>query len=257
MAIHGSRLLRRASNACLYLAVGLRSHDDLASDVRAQYVGFGADPDYARQGLTPFESRTLGTALPRQCRVLVIGCGPGRELIALRSQGFVVEGVDPSPESIDRARQNLLEGPEGVRLHVGRFEDVAFEGTFPGIVFSDSCYSQIQGSSRRIEALRKAARLVDVDGRVVIYYLRTDRYDPMASGLMMAGAVLARAAWRPEPGDSFSAGVSGAVTYTHYFCDGDVAAECEAAGLVPIAEDTSGRLRCLVSRRLLDRPQGT
>lgn len=38
---------------------------------------------------------------------LDVGCGPGREVVALRAAGFEVDAIDPYPEMIERTRESL------------------------------------------------------------------------------------------------------------------------------------------------------
>lgn len=44
----------------------------------------------------------------RRARALDIGCGPGREVVSLRSAGFEVDAIDPYPEMLHRTREALL-----------------------------------------------------------------------------------------------------------------------------------------------------
>ena len=55
-------------------------------------------------GLTPFEQALVDQYLQPHSRVLDVGCGAGREAIALSQQGHFVTGVDTSPPLIASAR---------------------------------------------------------------------------------------------------------------------------------------------------------
>lgn len=52
-------------------------------------------------------------------RVLDAGCGTGRYAIELGRRGYVVEGVDRSPELVDVARQSAIHQSSSVSFHVG------------------------------------------------------------------------------------------------------------------------------------------
>jgi SAM-dependent methyltransferase len=52
-------------------------------------------------------------------RLLDAGCGTGRYAIELGRRGYVVEGVDRSPELIDVAKRSAIDQPGSVSFHVG------------------------------------------------------------------------------------------------------------------------------------------
>jgi 2-polyprenyl-3-methyl-5-hydroxy-6-metoxy-1,4-benzoquinol methylase len=59
-------------------------------------------------------------------RVLEIGCGDGRLTWRYASQAAQVVAIDPDPEKIERARQNLPSGlSERVRFHACTLEELA------------------------------------------------------------------------------------------------------------------------------------
>jgi SAM-dependent methyltransferase len=52
-------------------------------------------------------------------RLLDAGCGTGRYAIELGRRGYVVEGVDQSPELVDVAKRSAIHQPGSVSFHVG------------------------------------------------------------------------------------------------------------------------------------------
>ena len=50
--------------------------------------------------------------------VLEVGCGTGRILLPIARSGRTVEGLDASPEMLDRCRTKLREEPDGVQRRV-------------------------------------------------------------------------------------------------------------------------------------------
>jgi len=52
-------------------------------------------------------------------RLLDAGCGTGRYAIELGRRGYVVEGIDRSPELIDVAKRRVIDQPRSVSFHVG------------------------------------------------------------------------------------------------------------------------------------------
>ena len=55
----------------------------------------------------------------RGARLLDAGCGTGRYAIELGRRGYVVEGVDRSPELIDVARRSASHQPGSASFHIG------------------------------------------------------------------------------------------------------------------------------------------
>ena len=70
-------------------------------------------------------------------RILDVGCGAGGLASELRSRGYTVEGVSPSPLLSAAARDNA---GEDFLIHEGRFEDVLLDKTEPFdlVMFSES-----------------------------------------------------------------------------------------------------------------------
>lgn len=244
----GSRVFSRLSNACAYLAAGACTPDDLARGMRLQFDAFGTEPNYALRGFTPFEAGLVERWLPRSGHALVLGCGPGRELVALLRRGYRVTGVEQSHDAAARARTNLASLGLSAPVASERLERVEPDDSYAIVMFSDSCYSNIQGARERITALRRSADRMQADGVLLVFYQHSGSRSRTALGLMRLGAWLARASWQPEPGDSFIPGERGGLRFTHTFHDGEVEAECRAAGFHVVAEETSGRLRCAIAR---------
>ena len=68
--------------------------------------------------------------LPSGAKVLDIGCGAGRDLAELRSEGFDCEGIDLSPSLARFAAER-----SGAPVHVGDFQKIdTFESQFDGLL---------------------------------------------------------------------------------------------------------------------------
>lgn len=82
----------------------------------------------ARSALNGAQGSTQ-TMAARAPVALDIGCGPGREVVALLEAGFEVDALDPYPEMLERTRAVVSTAGAGaasrVRLAVGTLEDHA------------------------------------------------------------------------------------------------------------------------------------
>jgi SAM-dependent methyltransferase len=172
-------------------------------------------------------------------RVLLIGCGAGRDLLALKELGYDVTGLEPVPELVELARGHLERRGMNARILTGFAETVDLEGSYDAVVFASLCYSSVRGSRSRIATLGRIKEHLARDGRVAITYAAFPPPSRPSIWLTALGAGLSRADWRPEQGDSFSRGhlAPRVLRYEHMFRPGEVAGECAAAGLRIIRDE--------------------
>jgi SAM-dependent methyltransferase len=165
--------------------------------------------------------------------VLLVGSGPGRDLIALAGDGYRVTAVEPARRAVATCRRHLDMRGLSADIIEGFFEDVALPRRFDVIIFSGCCYSFIPASRRRIAALRKASAHLTARGRILISYMTEQSGHPMLIRLARFAATLTRSDWRPERGDIVLP-VDPARPLFHYehpFEPGEIEAEAAAAGL--------------------------
>ena len=107
--------------------------------------------------------RWLAGRLPLRGRLLDVGCGAGDLLVALRADGWSVQGVEPQALGAARARDEH-------RLDVvtGRFEDVRLpEGSFEAVVFA-GVFEHLHDP---LAALCRAQALLASGGLVAVLFL--------------------------------------------------------------------------------------
>ena len=114
------------------------------------------------------KTRILERVAPAGSHVLLIGCGNGRDLIALAARGYTITAVEPSATAIREAQRQLDAHALRAPLVEGFFEDAPIPGTFDLVIFSYYCYALIPVSRRRRDALKKASALLKPGGRIVI-----------------------------------------------------------------------------------------
>ncbi len=248
----GCELFRRASSACGYAAAGVLRGQDLQTAMRIQYSDFGASPDEVDEGLNPFEHRVYTQWLRPSGRVLLVGCGAGRDLIGLHRLGYHVTGLEQAPAAVEAARRHLARVGITASVQAGSIESAVLEPEYDAIVFASSCYSNLRPSAIRVAVLARLRSHVSRGGRLVISYIGSSASQSrLGVALMRLSARLASSDWRPEPGDNFvrPLGTPGVLYFTHAFRPGDVAQECADAGFRVVAEEfSSGRADCLVAQ---------
>ena len=95
--------------------------DQLIRHVRDSYSTAGAAEKYVRrvsEGLRRWEQTIVDRFFPNLGRVLVVGCGAGREAFALENLGFHVKGIDISDKLISAARSIAAESSSQIEFEV-------------------------------------------------------------------------------------------------------------------------------------------
>ncbi|MBI3638108.1 MAG: class I SAM-dependent methyltransferase [Candidatus Rokubacteria bacterium] len=183
--------------------------------------------------LQAFEMEVYLRVLKRGDRILLVGFGTGRDLIALLELGYQVDGLELVPESAATARQRVEERGLTTRIVCGTVDALPLSATYDVVIFSYGCYSCIPEAATRIHALRICRDRLAPRGRIVVNYI-PDRTRPHPVLVRTARLVawLTRSDWRVEDGDYFVRGSWGErIQYQHHFAGAEIEAEARAAGL--------------------------
>jgi SAM-dependent methyltransferase len=230
------RLFARAGRVFNYLAAGTQRIADLRDGVERTWEDFNVrDADIA-SGLMAWEEELVTRFFQVGDRVLVVGSGTGRDLIALAERGYKVAGVEPSWRARAVAEKAMRQRDLSAEVAGAFFEDATIAGPFEAIVFSYYCYCYIPQSERRVAILRKAATLLAPGGRIFVSYFARTRGSPPLSAVARVAARLSRSDWRPQEGDVLYPLAAGdrarpLFHFEHVFVPGEVDAEGAAAGL--------------------------
>jgi SAM-dependent methyltransferase len=200
--------------------------------------------DGERLGWHAWESEFYGAYLGPAGRVLLVGCGTGRDLVPLVERGHQAMGIDLSAAAVEAARERLARRGLAAELRVGPVEDASLPADFDVAVFSWLCYAYLLGSEARVRALRRLRECVQPDGRVLVSYpLREEPSSRWPARMGRLTARLLRSDWRPEHGDLFLLSGRGARTWLHYehrFLPEEFVAEARRAGLAPTTHEVRG-----------------
>ncbi|MGE0448388.1 MAG: class I SAM-dependent methyltransferase [Vicinamibacterales bacterium] len=226
--------LKVASACAFHAAGGLRPLGEVRQDIEQHWGAFAEERDWTGFGLWNWEHLFYSAMLNPKDRVLVVGCGTGRDLIALLEQGYRVEGVELVNACVEQARAALAARNLTATVRVGSIESVELPGAFDVFIFSWFCYSYIPQAASRIRVLRRLKSLLNPGGRILISYVpRTKPASPLPVRVARLAARLGRSGWRPEPGDVIKPSKNGASSFSeHRFSPGEIENEARAAGLV-------------------------
>jgi ubiquinone/menaquinone biosynthesis C-methylase UbiE len=104
--------------------------------------------------------------LPKQSRILEVGCGAGFTTVELAQRGYVVDAIDSSDAMVERAHQGVVESGVGDRVRV-------FPGNVNALGFEDDSFALVlaMGVLPWLEsphpAVREMARVVKPGGYVI------------------------------------------------------------------------------------------
>lgn len=226
-----ARGLELGSKALACLAAGVLGPADLAWAIAQRWQDFGEGEAQVLSGLMPWEHEFYGRFLKPEDDILIVGCGSGRDLIALLRAGYRVGGLEVAPRAAELARAMLAKHGLVAPVATGRIEDAPLGKAFDAYVFSWFCYSYIPQRETRITALRRAREHLKPGGRVLLGYVVADAPPRrLALALTTLVARLARSGWRPEPTDVISPWTRG-VHFEHQFRPDELEMETRAAGL--------------------------
>lgn len=196
------------------------------------------------KGLHEEERRLVDKHLARRGKVLVVGCGGGREALALRDKGFEVTGIDFQPQMIERAKKIAEERKKGVSFLVMDACRLDFpDASFDGVVMFGSVLTYIPFRKNRLASLRETRRILKPGGILIL------NFQSRNSSLKYRVYFMLVNAWRRwkkkwlglpslEEGDRYGIHVSGARSkgwvYFHMYALDELLNDLREAGLNPI-----------------------
>src|SRR3990172_187764 len=230
------RAFERAATLWFHAAAGTLRLADLGAAIQREWEDAGASnsSDYIASGLMSWELDFYGRFLKPGDLVLVIGCGTGRDLLALLELGYPAEGLDVGPRCTAAAGHLLQKRGFEAPVYTGAIETIVLPGRFDAFIFSWFCYSYIPQSETRIGVLRKLRGLLNSGGRILVTYVpakTVPRRLPILAARLVAP--ISRSGWWPEYGDTFIVADRGRYFrhYHHDFTREELEEEARAAGL--------------------------
>jgi SAM-dependent methyltransferase len=227
------RQFARVTRVLNHLAAGTLTIDQLRIGIERTWEEFSARDSDIAAGLMRWEEEMLTRFVPRDDDVLLVGSGPGRDLVGMVGGGYRVTALEPARLAIATARRQLAMRGLSAEIIEGFFEDVPLPRRFDVIIFSGCCYNFIPESRRRIAALRKASAHLTPGGRILINFMTERSGHPLLIQLARLSAAITRSDWRPERGDVLLPvdPKRALFHYEHPFVPGELEAEAAAAGL--------------------------
>lgn len=122
-------------------------------------------------GLFPDEIKLADRYFKPKGKVLVLGCGPGRECFPLAEKGFSVTGLDFSEKMLEIAEKFNRKKGSKVRFVKGDFLNIPEEiGKFDAIFYSRDIMSHVPSKELRVNTLRKTGDSLEPGG-IILFFL--------------------------------------------------------------------------------------
>jgi SAM-dependent methyltransferase len=231
-AIALARTLERGATLCAFAAAGALRFDTLGRHAGENWRHYGLTQTEAdvTTGLFHWERDFYERFLAQGERVLLVGCGSGRDLLPLLEQGYRAEGLEPVATCAEQARALVARRGFTAPVLTADIATATLPGRYDVVIFSWYCYSYIALRARRVATLARLRDHLAPGGRVLIsYVLGQPRRLPWRLARLVAR--LSRADWRPEYGDVFSARPDTLrIHYEHQFGPREIEDEARAAG---------------------------
>ena len=127
-------------------------------------------------GLWDSERILVERYLPKESRILDVGCGAGRTTLALYALGYRnIEGLDLSRGMIRSAKALASSAGYSIRFRVGDVAEIQGEAAvLDGALFSAQGFMCIPGAERRLRALRNVRRMLRPEG--ILIFTTHERY---------------------------------------------------------------------------------
>jgi 2-polyprenyl-3-methyl-5-hydroxy-6-metoxy-1,4-benzoquinol methylase len=214
--------------------LGLLRHETLLKINRFYYSRTKKykDSSYNKSGLWAWESAIIARYFRNCKRLLLIGAGGGREVLALRRLGYEVNGFECNSELVRVA--NTLLNDEGLSASI-RFappdmcpNSNASRPIYDGLIVGWGAYMLIRGHDKRVAVLRKMRAQVNAGAPLLVSFFSRS---PKTKQFLVSMAVGNSLRWvlgreNIELGDALEP------EYVHYFSQEEITGELRDAGFM-------------------------
>ena len=226
------RLNSKVNKLFLILAAGFLSKKHRQEIQSEQWKKLAMDyvaPKIMLRGLHDWEEKIIAEHVLPTGKVLVVGSGGGREILALCEKGYQVEGIDVDQKVVGKSNSYFEEHHISAKVQHASCEEFSFQsGPYDLVYFSWYVYCYVFPKKSRHDLLKRVAANLSPEGCCMMVLL--------SSSDKGGGLVLSLAQWVSkitcgeaalEKGDWFDSDLA----VEHIFTETEMAEEAEAAGL--------------------------
>jgi SAM-dependent methyltransferase len=201
------------------------------------------------EGLRQWEAHVVEESFAPGSKVLVYGCGAGREAFALERLGFRVAGVDLSSALIRSARDLAAARNSAAEFLVNDGLGLPFPAAaFDAVTLWSQVLGNVPSSTHRTQLLRECVRVLAPGGSIS---LSVHEREATLSALRAGSQDELVATWSDGPSESqgleegdviVRSFDDGELCYWHYFSGDEIEALCRHVGLSDIVTRLSSDL---------------
>ena len=114
-------------------------------------------------------------------RLLDIGCGTGRHLLALAKRGYQMTGIDAAPEMVDYVKREAAKAHLRVGVSVGELRDLGVAGPYDAAFCFMDTFRFLLTNGEILAHLRAVAGLVAPGGLYVVDFWVPSQWDQIAN----------------------------------------------------------------------------
>jgi len=231
-----SRWFERLGRILMYAALGTLRFADFRRGSDRMWRDADLDDTDIDAGFFLWEQPIVTRFVKPADRVLVVGCGMGRDLIAFCRMGCSTTGMEPLASARTMAEKVLRDRGLSATVLPWYVEDWTIDGEFDVISLLACPYSLIPGTDRRVAMLADARARLSPGGRILFSFLPSSNIGPRSErSLTLSRLVgrICRSDWLVESGDQFIRidGEPLTFMYEHVFSAGELEQEVARAGL--------------------------
>lgn len=149
--------------------------------VKTAYLD-GAAHDYDQKRFTTVggraidsvEQAVLSSVLEKQdksSRILDVGCGTGRFLLAVCEKGFSCEALDASPDMLEEAQKKIGEKYPETNFHLGDAANLPFENSAFDFVYSIRLLNQTGSATHALKVVEEMVRVAKPGSEILVEFV--------------------------------------------------------------------------------------
>ncbi len=222
-------VVAKAINA---VAAGTFNTIELSEARTRHWANFAEEHNSRKSGLFDWESRFYRPFIGPGRRLLVVGAGSGRDVLCFLREGCVVTAIDEATDALESLHRRLARAELTACVRPFSITDFETDDRFEVIIFSWLAYILIPLRAARITALRRAARVLDSNGVILISY-KPGKGSPVLSWISRAVARLLGGT-PPEDIEQFNLSGSASlprVYQSRFYTPEEIEGEAREAGL--------------------------
>jgi SAM-dependent methyltransferase len=159
---------RESAGAATRCAGSRRTNDTAPIDPARFYTGIVAELHAPLRSSAPDPDLYGGFIRAVGEPALELGCGDGDPMIELRCRGLDVEGVDSSPEMLERCRLAADRRGVDVVVHLQRMQDLDVARTFRCIYLAGASFNLLTTDEDALATLRRIRAHLHPDGSALV-----------------------------------------------------------------------------------------